>query len=64
MLLYNKDGLPICNRCKKHTKNLSLEPSRRQLIFGGFPIEIEYRCQKCEKEVSSLIQKLIEEKAI
>ena len=48
---YNEKGEPVCSMCKRHTSDLSLEPSRKQLIFGGFNVRLEYRCGACEKKV-------------
>jgi hypothetical protein len=60
MIEYDENGNFICSMCRKHKKNLSLEPSRSQLIFGGFPVKLEYRCQSCENKVIKSVEKIIE----
>lgn len=45
---------PSCSICGQRD-NLSLEPSRSQLIFGGFPTRVEFRCPKCEAEIAKKI---------
>ena len=48
-----------CARCKQKKKDCSLEPSRSQLIFGGFPVKYEYRCPACERELCKKIDKML-----
>jgi len=55
---YDASGKPICSVCKKHKNNLSLEPSRSQLLFGGFHIKMEYRCVACETKVAKWVDKM------
>ena len=49
-----------CEICGKDKKTVELQPSRKQLIFGGFPIRFEYRCQRCEtilaKQLSAVLK--------
>jgi len=51
MIEYNEQGEPICSMCRQTHPKLSTEPSRKQLIFGGFPVFMEKRCPACEKKV-------------
>lgn len=48
----------ICERCGKEAE-LSLEPTLRQLIFGGFRHQLEYRCAKCEHEINIVIERML-----
>ena len=49
----------ICDRCKQDKDNVSVEPSRSQLMFGGFPVKYEKRCEDCEKELIRQINKVL-----
>lgn len=40
-------------------KKLSLEPSRSQLLFGGFRARMEHRCEDCEKKVCEWVDSLL-----
>ena len=43
------------------TKNVSSQPTRSQLIFGGFRGKIsEARCEKCEKEIVKMVDRALE----
>ncbi len=55
MVEYDEQGRPICGVCKKNKRNLFLEPSRNQLLFGGFNMRREYRCPDCERKVARWI---------
>lgn len=59
--LRDVNGEPICGMCKKQRDNLHLEPSRKQLLFGGFPASFEYRCDDCEKILVKKINKFLGE---
>lgn len=48
-----------CDMCHKPKKNVELQPSRRQLIYGGFPQRYEYRCPACESKVDRWIQRIL-----
>lgn len=56
-----KDGYHCCVMCGKGAKEveLSLEPTRSQLLFGGFNVKMEHRCEDCEKKVCDWANKLI-----
>ena len=56
MITY-ENNKPVCGMCHKHKKTLSLEPSRSQLIFGGFPVQVEYRCQSCETKLVKQLER-------
>ena len=43
--------MPKCDMCLQEKKNVSHEPSRSQLLFGGFNVRMESRCSECEKKV-------------
>lgn len=48
-----------CEMCGSE-KNVSLEPTRSQLLFGGFRAKMmEYRCEECEAKVVAWIKSLI-----
>lgn len=49
----------LCCMCGKQKRNVSLQPSRTQLLFGGFYVRMEYRCRYCEREVARWATKLI-----
>jgi len=49
-----------CETCGS-TKNITLQPSTSQLIFGGFPVRMAYRCGKCEKELVKKVNRAIKE---
>lgn len=51
----------ICAMCKQE-KECSREPSRSQLLFGGFASKFEYRCKSCEKKLIRRIEKMLEYK--
>lgn len=48
-----------CSTCKQK-KNLSLELSVSQLVFGGFRcFPYIYRCEKCEKKLITKLSKML-----
>ena len=47
----------MCDMCGKDKLNVSLEPSRSQLLFGGFSIRFENRCPACELKVTKWVEK-------
>lgn len=49
---------PTCSCCGKSNKTVTLEPSTRQLIFGGFNIRMVYRCAKCDRRLGQRLLKL------
>ncbi len=49
-----------CDRCGKEKDNIRVVPSVNQLIFGGFPVFLSYRCAECEVEVSKNMLAMIE----
>lgn len=53
----------VCSMCKKE-KECSREPSRSQLMFGGFAPKFEYRCQACENKLIRRIELLLEYKSV
>lgn len=53
--------LPVCSKCKRHTDDLSLEPSCSQLLFGGFNGRMEYRCAECERKVVRWVERMLAE---
>jgi hypothetical protein len=48
----------LCDMCHKDKPNVEQQPSRSQLIFGGFNIRIESRCRDCEKKVCKDLDKI------
>lgn len=51
-----------CNKCNTEEK-VHLSLSFTQLFFGGFPVRMVYRCEKCEKELSKDIEKILNDKS-
>lgn len=49
--------LGTCNVCRKE-KIVHREPTLNQLVFGGFPIRTEYRCDDCEEDVVNKVDKI------
>jgi hypothetical protein len=50
----------MCDVCKTDKTSTTLQPSRSQLIFGGFPARYENRCDQCEKELGKRLSAMIE----
>jgi len=48
-----------CDMCHKDKSDVSTQPSRSQLIFGGFNVKYENRCNDCEREVRKRIDKML-----
>lgn len=48
-----------CDMCGKQKKNVTTEPSRSQLIFGGFRVKYEQRCPACERKVAAQIERML-----
>lgn len=48
-----------CDMCRRLKRNVSLEPSRSQLVFGGFPVKLEHRCAACERRVCKRVAAMI-----
>jgi hypothetical protein len=40
-------------------KEVSLQPSRSQLVFGGFRVKMEHRCVDCEAKVVEGIEAML-----
>lgn len=49
----------ICDVCGREHKSVTIQPSRRQLLFGGFNVSYEKRCGTCESEVAKWAMSLI-----
>ena len=49
----------ICDMCHKDKPNVEQQPSRSQLIFGGFRNLTEGRCRDCEKELCKTVSQII-----
>ena len=49
-----------CDTCGKERRNVSLQPSSSQLIFGGFPVRHENRCLDCERKLSKQLDKILD----
>ncbi len=49
----------ICDMCHKEKPDVESQPSRSQLIFGGFRNLTEDRCKDCEKELCKTISRII-----
>lgn len=45
--------------CKKEKKVVFCQPSRTQLMMGGYPVKMENRCQACETKLAKKIEKLL-----
>lgn len=45
-----------------HKGKKSLQPTFKQLIFGGFNVKMEMRCNKCERKICKLITKMLKER--
>ena len=45
--------------CGKEKRNVSLEPSRSTLLFGGFPQQYERRCPACERKVVRQFEEIL-----
>jgi hypothetical protein len=56
----NKNDLKLCDVCKKAKRTVSREPSRSQLLFGGFNLRFENRCPACERKVVAWVDKQLE----
>ena len=52
-----------CPKCGKFCKDkdVSLEPTLSQLIFGGWWDKREYRCKYCERKIAKVITKLLKD---
>lgn len=48
-----------CDMCNQEKRNVSKEPSRSQLLFGGFNIQTENRCPACERKVMKWVDKML-----
>jgi hypothetical protein len=57
--MIESNNTKICDVCGERKKNVSLEPSRSQLLFGGFKLKFENRCRSCERKVSKWVDKLL-----
>jgi hypothetical protein len=41
-----------CDCCGELKRNVERQPSRRQLLFGGFNVTYENRCPACERDTA------------
>lgn len=46
------DNATHCDVCGEQKRDVRLQPSRSQLLFGGFHVTYESRCRDCERDVS------------
>jgi hypothetical protein len=46
--------------CGRNDVDVELQPSRSQLLFGGFRSRMENRCAGCEKKVAKWVDKLLD----
>ena len=49
----------ICDMCQKEKPDVESQPSRSQLIFGGFRNLTEGRCRDCEKKLCKTVSQII-----
>lgn len=49
----------ICDMCHQDKPDVERQPSRSQLIFGGFNTRMESRCKDCEKELCKDFDEMI-----
>jgi hypothetical protein len=48
-----------CDICGKENSSVELQLSRKQLIFGGYPVNFEYHCLKCRKKEIKTINRIL-----
>ena len=48
-----------CVMCQKAKKTVEMQPTRKQLLFGGWHMRHEPRCQACETKVVKWLERLI-----
>lgn len=53
-----------CDMCKKENKTVDYQPTRKQLLFGGFPVRLEKRCAKCEQKVVAWVDRILKKKGV
>ena len=51
---------PRCKMCGRNDVDVELQPSRSQILFGGFRSRMENRCAGCEKKVAKWVDKLLD----
>ena len=49
----------VCNMCGME-KKVEVQPSRSQLMCGGFPVKYENRCSSCERKLVKQINNILE----
>lgn len=47
----------MCDVCKEKRSDVSREPTRSQLLFGGFRVSTENRCSDCERKVAAWVSR-------
>ena len=57
MIKIKDETMEICAICNKSKKTITRQPSRSQLIFGGFPVRYENRCQACETKLVKQLER-------
>lgn len=53
------NGYSVCEMCGAEKPEF-FEPTRSQLLFGGFPVKMEYRCKKCEAHVAEWVETMLD----
>lgn len=49
----------ICAVCQEDKADAQYAPTLNQLVFGGFPAMMQWRCSNCEKQTAETITKMI-----
>ncbi len=48
----------FCAVCQKDKKKVEYAPTLNQLVFGGFPVKMQWRCSDCEEKLSVDVKKI------
>ena len=53
-----------CDVCKKENETVEYQPTKKQLLFGGFPVRLEKRCAECEQKVVAWVDRILKKEGV
>lgn len=51
----------LCAVCQKDRKRVEYAPTLNQLVFGGFPVKMQWRCPTCEKQLATQVGRILKD---
>ena len=53
-----------CDVCKKENETVEYQPTKKQLLFGGFPVRLEKRCAECDQKEIEWVDRILKKEGV